>query len=100
MSEIKEYFEDKIKLDMKLKFHIAKKNLIRIENAKKIVSAHLDKSNHNLNFVDSTKNEFNDWKVIGLYYALYHSSLALLANKGYISKNHTATLIFLIKRHK
>jgi uncharacterized protein (UPF0332 family) len=32
-----------------------------------------------------------------LYYALYHCALALVANKGYKSKNHTATLLLLIK---
>lgn len=99
MKKIKEYFEDKMKLDLEIKFHLAKKNLIKAEHAKQLVAAHLDKAKHNLSFVDSLKSEFNDWKVIGLYYSLYHSSLALLANKGFISKNHNATLLFLIKNY-
>lgn len=95
--EIKEYFEDKNKLDKDIKFHISKKNLINFDGAEKLVVAHLDKVKHNLSFVESLSKEFNDWKIIGFYYALYHASLALLANKGFVSKNHTATLLFLIK---
>ncbi|MFH1174158.1 MAG: DNA-binding protein [archaeon] len=63
--------------------------------------AHLDKAKHNLRFVakNITDEEFNDWTIVGLYYAVYHASLALLANKGYISKDHNATLLLLIKEY-
>ena len=61
----------------------------------------MDKAKHNLKFVDKniSDEEFNDWTIIALYYAIYHASLALLAKKGYISKNHNATLIFIIKEY-
>lgn len=49
--------------------------------------------------INSLSDEFNDWKIIAFYYALYHLCLALLANKNFISKNHTATLIFIIKHY-
>ena len=38
-----------------------------------------------------------DWCVVGLYYAVYHASLALLSRKGFSSKDHGATPCFLIK---
>ena len=43
--------------------------------------------------------EFSDWKIISLYYALYHGFLALVSYKGFVSKNHTATIIFIIKHY-
>ncbi len=42
-------------------------------------------------------NKFFDWAIIGLYYSVYHAGLALLSNRGFSSKNHNATLCFLIK---
>lgn len=61
--------------------------------------AHLAKSNNNLEFADFLlkNNRFFDWAIVGLYYSVYHASLALLSNKGFSSKNHNATLCFLIK---
>lgn len=37
--------------------------------------------------------------MIGCYYCLYHSALALLIKKGLFSKNHEATLCILIKEY-
>jgi uncharacterized protein (UPF0332 family) len=45
------------------------------------------------------EDRFIDWAVVGLYYALYHASLALLANKGYSSKDHNATICFIIRSY-
>jgi uncharacterized protein (UPF0332 family) len=41
--------------------------------------------------------KFYDWAIVGLYYSVYHSALALLSKKGFSSKDHNATLCFLIK---
>jgi len=73
---------------------------------------HIKKSNHNLNFanwiIEKHKNEipkifgeetFYDWAISIYYYAIYHSSLALISREGYESKNHSATLCFLIYHH-
>ncbi|HLC31057.1 MAG TPA: DNA-binding protein [Candidatus Nanoarchaeia archaeon] len=101
MTNIKEYFENKEKLEVDLLFHITKGNLSKEEFAKNLVKAHIEKAKHNLDLTAILKDKpgFNDWIVIGLYYALYHASLALVANKGYISKNHTATWLFVIKNY-
>ncbi len=42
------------------------------------------------------KNTFYDWVTISYYYAIYHASLALLANAGFKSKSHLATLCGVI----
>lgn len=101
MKKIKDYFENKNLLENHLNFHIKKKNIIKEQSAKNLVSAHLEKAKHNLRTADLliANKDYNDWVVISLYYALYHSCLALLSKKGYFSKNHTATLLFIIKNY-
>ena len=95
---IKEFFENKKMLEEQYKNFIQKKLLIKTQkNNRNLILAHIRKSEHNLKFSDSTSKEFIDWKIVGLYYALYHCALSLVINKNFISKNHTATLIFLIK---
>ncbi|MBN1793237.1 HEPN domain-containing protein [Candidatus Woesearchaeota archaeon] len=78
-------------------------NLLRKEPfAPSLISAHLDKAKHNLKFFQKnvSGSEFNDWLIVVLYYAAYHAALALIANKGYVSKSHESTLLFLIKEYK
>ena len=60
---------------------------------------HIAKSNSNMEFVSFLldDNRFLDWAIVGLYYGVYHASLALLSKKGFSSKDHNATLCFLIK---
>lgn len=67
-----------------------------------VAQAHLDKAAHNLSFADTLKNHegYNDWRVTGLYYAVYHASLALVSVKGYRSKSHAATILFLIRHYR
>lgn len=64
-----------------------------------LVQGHIEKADHNLKFVKSTLGlkEFNDWAIVSAYYAIYHASLALCALKGYSTKDHSATLLILIK---
>ena len=73
---------------------------------------HLRRTDHNLTFanwiIEKHKDEipevfggdtFYDW-VIGIYYyAIYHAALALMSKEGFTSKNHSATLCFLIYYH-
>ena len=101
MTKIKEYFKNPELLESHLGFHLEKQNIIYEESAKNLIKAHLEKAKHNLRTSDLliANKDYNDWVVISLYYALYHSCLALLAKKGYSSKNHTATLLFLIKNY-
>lgn len=97
--KIKEYFENKEKLENSYNFYIDKKQIIEKENTKTLVNPHLKKADHNLQMFNNLSNEFNDWKIISLYYTLYHACLALVANKNFISKNHSATIIFIIKHY-
>lgn len=99
--KIEAYFKDKKRLEKEYN-HYVQNDLIRKETfASALVKAHLDKAKHNLKFVNKNMadKEFNDWTFVGLYYSVYHTSLALVAKKGFISKNHYATLLFLIKHY-
>lgn len=87
-----------------------KKGILR--NSEDESKLHLRKTDHNLNLanwiLEKHKNEipeyfgkdtFYDW-VIGIYYyAIYHAALALVSKGRYKSKNHSATLCFLIYFH-
>lgn len=85
------------KLKEAYKFFIDKKLLFKRDT--NLTLAHIAKSNSNLEFVDFLikNNKFFDWAVIGLYYSVYHASLALLSKNGFASKNHNATLCFIIR---
>lgn len=87
-----------------------KKRILRKSNSN--FRLHLRKTNHNLNFAnwiyDKHANEipeifkdetFYDWVINVFYYAIYHTALALMSKEGYTSKNHSATLCFLIYHH-
>ncbi|MBW6462081.1 MAG: DNA-binding protein [DPANN group archaeon] len=93
------YLNNQRLLDDKINFFKKTKQLINQEHNHRLVLAHLDKAKHNLKFFDKNKDDdtFNDWLIVILYYTLYHCALALVTNKNYTSKNHTATLLFLIK---
>ncbi len=94
-------FSDKQYLEKELKFFISKKHIKIIQKNKELVQSHLKKARHNLEFYKLNKqyNKFNDWLIVTLYYALYHSALALITNKNYSSKNHYATILILIKEY-
>lgn len=81
-------------------FFISKKQLIK-KNTKGLPEAHINKAKHNLEFFEKNHLEakFKDWLIVILYYSLYHCALALVTNKNYVSKNHNATLIFLLKEY-
>lgn len=73
---------------------------------------YLRKADHNLTFanwiIEKHKDEipavfggdnFYDWVISIYYYAIYHAALALMSREGLTSKNHSATLAFLIYHH-
>lgn len=94
-----EYFDNKGRLDNQINFFIEKKQLRKTGQNKSLIASHIEKAKHNMAFfaINEKRSQFNDWLIVTLYYALYHSALALVANKNYTSKNHTATLLFLIR---
>ena len=94
-------FSDKEYLEKEIHFFITKKQVKKIDNNPELVSSHRKKARHNLEFYQLNKehHKFNDWLIVTLYYALYHSALALITNKNYASKNHYATILILIKEY-
>ena len=77
-----------------------KKEMIKKENETRFLPiSHLKKAEYNLKFANFLTNEkrFYDWIIVGCYYTIYHSALALITKKGFSSKNHLATLCALIK---
>lgn len=77
----------------------AKKEILRKQSPdEEEIKGHIEKAEHNLNFVkDNLKLGYYDWCITGCYYTSYHMVLALIMTKGYSSKNHLATLCILIK---
>lgn len=75
--------------------------IIRTQTAdKNEIRGHIEKAEHNLEFIkDNFKIGYFDWCVTGCYYAVYHAALALILIKGFISKNHNATLCILIREY-
>lgn len=99
--------DKKLKKDFK---KYSKKKIIRkITPNLRLMKTHIDKAFHNLDFANFTLNnqkEINkrleeetyfDWVIIISYYAMYHSALALLYQKGYKSSAHLATICILCK---
>lgn len=98
---LEKLFENRKEVDRLYYFYIDKKLLKKIKKDDDLVRSHIEKAKHNLLFFDKNKDDenFSDWLAVTLYYALYHAVLALIVNKQYSSKNHTASLIFLIKNY-
>ena len=105
----KQWLKDKKDCKSWLNYYLKKKILRKSTNESKL---HLKKTDHNFNFANQVlekhKDEipeifgeetFYDWIVTIYYYAIYHASLALVSKEGYKSKNHSATLCFLMYHH-
>lgn len=99
--KVEEYFKNRDKLEKNINKYRNKGDIRQTAFGNQLSNAHIEKSNHNLEYVDfiSKENKFNDWQVIGIYYATYHIALALLAKKGWVAKNHTATIQLIIKEY-
>jgi len=69
------------------------KRMRKIAPKKDISDGHIKKAKHNLKAADfNIQGGFEDWAVSQLYYAMYHSLLAVLFRKGFESKNHECTI--------
>ncbi|MCK5283305.1 MAG: HEPN domain-containing protein [Nanoarchaeota archaeon] len=93
------WLEDEEKRDADFQKYLASKKIKKETETKELVQGHIEKADHNLKFVKSTLDlkEFNDWAIVSAYYTIYHASLALCSLKGYSTKDHSATLLILIK---
>lgn len=97
---INQLIENKELLEEYCLNYIKRKVLIKSDNSNQLKFGHIEKANHNLDFFQTIKDDsFDDWKIVVLYYCLYHSFLALVENKGYSSKNHNATIVFILKNY-
>lgn len=96
--ELNKLLNDSNKLNDKIQFYLDKKVLMKQNAQKNEILGHIAKAEHNLEFINDIKNEFNDWILVACYYTSYHMALALILTKGYYSKNHDATLSVLIKQ--
>jgi uncharacterized protein (UPF0332 family) len=89
--------------------YIKKKILKKVSDESRL---HLKRTDHNLIFANWIiekhdgeipevfgKDTFYDWVISIYYYAIYHAALALMSKEGFTSKNHSATLCFLIYHH-
>jgi uncharacterized protein (UPF0332 family) len=103
----KEWIEKKEECGKWLKSYL-KRGVLR--RSSKRSQLYLKKSLHNLNFAnwifensEMLKKELNDsfydWIINIYYYAIYHAGISLMEKEGYNSKNHSATLCFLIYHH-
>jgi uncharacterized protein (UPF0332 family) len=99
--KIKLWLTNKDLLNQKYNSYISKKIISKTPSGKNLIEAHLEKTQHNLEFSQFLikNNKYLDWSIVGLYYSIYHASLALVINKGHTSKDHSATLCFLIKHY-
>ena len=96
--DIDRLFSNPKVLDSKYNFFLKKGLIVNIGENRDLIYAHMQKSKHNMLFYEKNTgdHQFNDWLIVVMYYALYHAALALITKKGYSSKNHTASLVFLI----
>ena len=93
------WLEDEEKRESDFQKYLDSKKIKKETEIKELVQGHIEKAEHNLKFVKSTLDlkEFNDWAIVSAYYTIYHASLALCSLKGYSTKDHSATLLILIK---
>ncbi|MBT3404700.1 DNA-binding protein [archaeon] len=98
---IKKLFLDRNYLDNQIKFFIENKQIKSIKSNPELVQSHIEKAKHNLGFFKLNKkySEYKDWQIVSLYYSLYHASLALITHRNYSSKNHSATILLLIREY-
>lgn len=102
------WLKDKNECKQWLDTYIRKNILKKTKNESEIYAR---QASHNINFANWVsehhdeipttyeKERYDDWIITVCYYAIYHSALALLSKEGYASKNHAATLCFLIYHH-
>ena len=72
------------------------KGLRKISILQENIQGHIKKAIHNFNAMDSFhKSGFSDWSASASFYCLYHCLLALLAKKGFESRNQSCTFALI-----
>jgi uncharacterized protein (UPF0332 family) len=72
------------------------KGLRKTNTSEENVAWHIKKAIHNFNAMDAFhKSGFSDWSASASFYCLYHCLLALIAKKGYESRNQSCTFALI-----
>ncbi len=72
------------------------KGLKKIEPSKKLINGHIKKAIHNFNAIELfSKFNYSDWSASAAFYCLYHGLLALIAKKGFESRNQSCTFALI-----
>lgn len=68
------------------------KGLRKIIPTEERVNGHIKKAIHNFNAIELFERlNYSDWSASAAFYCLYHAILALIAKKGFESRNQTCT---------
>jgi len=72
------------------------KGLKKIEINKELAGRYIKKALHNFNAILDFKNiGYSDWSASAAFYSLYHLLLAILAKKGFESRNQSCTFALI-----
>ncbi len=72
------------------------KGLRKIISTDDLIRGHINKAIHNFNAIFVFKREgYSDWSASASFYCLYHALLALIAKKGYESRNQSCTFVLV-----
>jgi len=72
------------------------KGLREIKASEEQIKGHMNKAIHNFNAIDIFyKVGYSDWSASASFYCLYHCLLALLAKKGFESRNQSCTFALI-----
>ena len=70
--------------------------LRKIEPSSELINGHIKKAIHNFNAIDLfSKLNYSDWSASAAFYCLYHGLLALIAKKGFESRNQSCTFALI-----
>ncbi|MEK6935448.1 MAG: HEPN domain-containing protein [Nanoarchaeota archaeon] len=85
--------QDKLKNCLKQGEHGERhKGLRKITSSPELIKGHIKKAIHNFNAMDIFKKDgYSDWSASASFYCLYHLLLALIAKKGFESRNQNCT---------
>lgn len=72
------------------------KGLRKIAPSRELMNGHIKKAIHNFNAIDLfSKFNYSDWSASAAFYCLYHGLLALIAKKGFESRNQRCTFALI-----
>ncbi|HIH31553.1 TPA: HEPN domain-containing protein [Candidatus Woesearchaeota archaeon] len=72
------------------------KGLRKIKPSRELITGHIKKAIHNFNAIELfSKFNYSDWSASAAFYCLYHGLLALIAKKGFESRNQSCTFALI-----